>query len=69
MVQVVDCVFVHRCMLVCQRTHALARPRREAALVVYPPSEFSRLGETQCMLYTNLAAVHVQEPRVLEPRA
>lgn len=35
--------------------------REKAALVVYPPSEFSRLGETQCMLYTNLAAVHVQD--------
>mmetsp|Transcript_38620 Transcript_38620/g.111032 ORF Transcript_38620/g.111032 Transcript_38620/m.111032 type:complete len:1048 (-) Transcript_38620:174-3317(-) len=35
--------------------------REKAALVVYPPSEFGRLGETQCMLYTNLAAVHVQD--------
>eukprot|EP00927_Polykrikos_kofoidii_P054706 TRINITY_DN49091_c0_g1_i1.p1 TRINITY_DN49091_c0_g1~~TRINITY_DN49091_c0_g1_i1.p1 ORF type:complete len:1139 (-),score=196.03 TRINITY_DN49091_c0_g1_i1:147-3563(-) len=32
-----------------------------AALVVYPPSEFPRLGDSQCMLRTNLAAIHVQE--------
>jgi hypothetical protein len=37
-----------------------------AALVVYPPSEFPRLGDTQCMLYTNLAALHIQDGNLEE---
>jgi len=41
----------------------------QAALVMYPPSEFTRLGETQCMLYTNLAALHVQDDKLDEAEA
>mmetsp|Transcript_53258 Transcript_53258/g.105865 ORF Transcript_53258/g.105865 Transcript_53258/m.105865 type:complete len:1056 (-) Transcript_53258:49-3216(-) len=32
-----------------------------ATLVSYGPSEFPCLGDTQCMLYTNLAALQIQE--------
>mmetsp|Transcript_85932 Transcript_85932/g.191252 ORF Transcript_85932/g.191252 Transcript_85932/m.191252 type:complete len:1099 (+) Transcript_85932:118-3414(+) len=32
-----------------------------AALVSYPASEFPCLGDTQCMLFTNLGALHVQD--------
>lgn len=41
----------------------------QAALVVYPPSEYSSLGETQCVLYTNLAAIHVQDGNLDEAEA
>merc|ERR1712125_260329 len=37
-----------------------------ATLVMYPPSELPRLGDTQCMLYTNLAALHVQDGNLEE---
>mmetsp|Transcript_96310 Transcript_96310/g.272301 ORF Transcript_96310/g.272301 Transcript_96310/m.272301 type:complete len:1086 (-) Transcript_96310:42-3299(-) len=37
-----------------------------AALVMYPPAEFPRLGDSQCMLLTNLAALHVQDGSLKE---
>jgi len=37
-----------------------------AALVVYPPTELPRLGDAQCMLYTNLAALHAQDSNLEE---
>lgn len=37
-----------------------------AALVVYPPAELPRLGDAQCMLYTNLAALQVQDGNMEE---
>mmetsp|Transcript_55303 Transcript_55303/g.124190 ORF Transcript_55303/g.124190 Transcript_55303/m.124190 type:complete len:1081 (+) Transcript_55303:78-3320(+) len=38
----------------------------QAMLVSYPPTEFPRLGDTQCLLYTNLAAVHIQDGNLAE---
>eukprot|EP00442_Polarella_glacialis_P000769 CAMPEP_0115050414 /NCGR_PEP_ID=MMETSP0227-20121206/1768_1 /TAXON_ID=89957 /ORGANISM="Polarella glacialis, Strain CCMP 1383" /LENGTH=1017 /DNA_ID=CAMNT_0002434261 /DNA_START=44 /DNA_END=3097 /DNA_ORIENTATION=+ len=37
-----------------------------ASLVMYEPSVFPRLGDMQCMLYTNLAAVHCQDGNIAE---
>eukprot|EP00933_Yihiella_yeosuensis_P005503 TRINITY_DN110027_c0_g1_i1.p1 TRINITY_DN110027_c0_g1~~TRINITY_DN110027_c0_g1_i1.p1 ORF type:complete len:1068 (+),score=288.44 TRINITY_DN110027_c0_g1_i1:182-3385(+) len=34
---------------------------QHASLVMYEPSLFPRLGDTQCMLYTNLASLHSQD--------
>lgn len=53
-----------------ERTNSSSKDSKDqAALVVYPPSEFTRLGETQCMLYTNLAALHVQDDNLDEAEA
>merc|ERR1712137_58501 len=35
-------------------------------LVTYPGSEFPSLGNTQCVLYTNLAALHAQDGNLVE---
>jgi len=37
-----------------------------AVMVNYPPTELPRLGDTQCMLYTNLGALHVQDGNLAE---
>jgi tetratricopeptide (TPR) repeat protein len=37
-----------------------------ATLVQYPATEMPKLGETQCMLYTNLAALHAQDGNLAE---
>jgi len=46
-----------------------SKDSNQAALVFYPPSEFARVGEAQCMLYTNLAALHIQDDNLDEAEA
>merc|ERR1711966_641748 len=36
------------------------------AMVSYGPTEFPRVGETQSVLYTNLAALHIQDGNLKE---
>mmetsp|Transcript_36207 Transcript_36207/g.84912 ORF Transcript_36207/g.84912 Transcript_36207/m.84912 type:complete len:1060 (-) Transcript_36207:106-3285(-) len=43
-----------------------AKDGPHGTLVSFPPTEFPRLGDTQCLLYTNLAAVHVQDGNLTE---
>eukprot|EP00406_Dinophysis_acuminata_P021164 CAMPEP_0179349900 /NCGR_PEP_ID=MMETSP0797-20121207/74478_1 /TAXON_ID=47934 /ORGANISM="Dinophysis acuminata, Strain DAEP01" /LENGTH=1078 /DNA_ID=CAMNT_0021064795 /DNA_START=84 /DNA_END=3320 /DNA_ORIENTATION=+ len=43
-----------------------AKDAGHTALVTYGPTEFPRLGDTQCMLYTDLAALHIQDGHLEE---
>merc|ERR1719329_1944177 len=43
-----------------------AKDSGHAPLVMYPATEMPRLGDAQCMLYTNLAALHTQDGNLAE---
>lgn len=43
-----------------------AKEAGHSSLVMYPPCEFASLGDAQCMLYTNLGSLHVQDGKLPE---
>lgn len=48
------------------KAHASAKESGTAVLAMYPPTEFPRLGDMQCMLYSNLASLHLQDGNLKE---
>lgn len=49
-----------------EKDKSSAKESGHAAFVAYPPTEFPRLGDSQCMMLTNLAALHIQDGNLKE---